>query len=367
MTVAAVNGTAPRALPSTTAHLDAMVATGGDGYLILSAVGARGWRSAAFTVGQVDAAARWAVDRDDAGLNVYVRHTLLRRPLRTSTERGSTADTGCAVALVVDLDVAGPGHHQSGAGLPLPPDIDTAMSVVAELPPPSMHIDTGGGSHLWYLLDEPVVDDPVGLIDTWAGRVVEAGRTRGWHVDRPDAARVLRVCGTHRRKPGLDPNRVVMADVAGWPADGLSVRPWVPTGRYGASELLEALPEPAAPAPPPPPPRQRATRPGVVTPADAVSQLPWAKILEPYGWTHVGAGRMGDIACELWQRPGTPTSTYSLKAIPDGPCVVWSDAAGLPVGRDQRLSKFKVWCHLAGLTGGDATRLVGARARAIRS
>lgn len=167
-TVAAVNGTAPRPLPSTTAHLDAMVATGGEGYLILSTIVNDKWRSSSFATDEVDRAAAWAVEQDERGLNVYVRTNLLDRPLTSAYERGGAADTGCAVALAVDIDVAGPGHHQSDAGPPLPPDMATAMTIVADLPKPSMEIATGGGSHLWWLLDEAEHDDPIGLIETWA-------------------------------------------------------------------------------------------------------------------------------------------------------------------------------------------------------
>lgn len=355
-------------LPSTSAHLDALTATGGEGYLILSTIVAKKWRSASFATNQVDDAARWAVEQDERGLNVYVRSTLLNRLLTSAYERGSAVDTGAAVALVVDLDVAGPGHHQSGAGLPLPPDIEVAMTIVAGLPQPSMTIGTGGGVHLWWLLDEPEMDDPVGLIEAWANGIVEAGRLLGWHVDRPDPARVLRVCGTTRRKPGIPPNRVTMVEVAGWPVDGLSVRPWCPTGRFGARELLEALPVPAPPVAPPVPPRPRRT--GEIGPADAVARLSWSDILEPCGWSFVGTGRMGHDgpATERWKRPGGATSDHSIACIPDGPAAAFSDACGLPTGRDQKLSKWRVYVALH--HEGDekaAARAVRRSAKGVRS
>lgn len=338
-------------LPSTTAHLDALVSTGADGWLIISAPsGADKWDSWSFHVSKVDDAARAARHLDDAGRNVYVRSNLLRRPLARQSERGTTADTGAAVALAVDLDIAGPGHSDGG-DLPLPPDIDAAMRIVAPLPPPTLHIGTGGGVHLWWLLDEPEASEPVALIDEWAGRIVEAGRQLGWHVDRPDPARVLRVCGTHRRKVDAATgevlcNRVTLADVAGWPADGLARRPWCPTGRYGATELLEALPEPVKPsAPAPTPKRERLERLAGHGPADAVSRLPWSAILEPAGFEYVGDSKMGDTVVELWRRSGA-SSSYSVKCIPDGPAVAWSDACGLPTGRDRRLTKWRVFVAL---------------------
>lgn len=336
--------TAP--LPSTIAHLDALTATGADGYLIISTFAPANpdakWRSASFRTDQVDDTAVFATEADTRGLNVYVRHNLVNRPIEP-WERGKHADTGAAVALVVDLDVAGPGHKQAQTELSLPPDLDTAMSIVADLPAPSITIHTGGGAHLWYVLDEPEIDEPVPLLETWADRIVEAGRLRGYLVDRPDPSRVLRVAGTHRRKPGIAPNRVTMVDVAGWPIDGLSVRPWCPSGRYGASDLLEALPEPQALLAPPAP--RRARRPGEIGPADAVSALSWAEVFDGTGWTFTGMGTVDGTPVELWQRPGA-TSPYSVKCFPDGPAVAWSDACGLPVGRGQRLNKWRVFVHL---------------------
>jgi hypothetical protein len=228
-----------------------------------------------------------------------------------------------------------------------------------------MTIGTGGGNaHAWWLLDEPELDDPVGLTEAWADGIVEAGVRRGFHVDRPDAARVLRPCGTHRRKPGLPPNLVTMDDVAGWPVDGMARRPWCPTGRYGARDLIEALP---APPPPTPPPPRRERRPGEIGPADAVARLAWAQILEPLGWTYSGAGRMGHDGpvTEKWRRPGA-TSDYSIKCVPDGPCVAWSDACGLPTGKGQRLTKWRVYIALH--HGGDevgAARMLRQRSREL--
>ncbi len=266
-----------RPRPSTEAHLDALTSTGADGYLVISHPTPDGWRARSFHVSEVDAAAQHARNLDDASLNVYLRSSLLRRPLRHDRERGTTADTGAAVALVVDLDIAGPGHNHKGE-LPLPPDLDAAMSIVAELPPPTLHIRTGGGVHLWWLLDEPEVDEPVELLDAWADRIVAAGAARGFHVDRPDPARVLRVPGTHRRKVDRSTgeklcNLVTLDDEVGGPAQGLAQRPWTPTRRYGASDLLEVLPAPAPPPAPPAPKRPR--QPGKVGPADAVSRLSW--------------------------------------------------------------------------------------------
>jgi len=343
--------TAAAPLPSTTAHLDAMIATGAPGWLVTTYINdASKWRSASFPTTDVDRAADWCAQRDAEGRNVFVRSNLLNRPINHPGERGGNADVGACVALVVDLDVVGGGHKPGAPDrLPLPPDLGTGMKMFATLPQPSMTIHSGDGAHLWWLLDRPEVDRPVELIEEWVVRILENGRRHGWHVDRPDASRVLRVCGTHRRKPGVAHNWVTMADVAGWPAHGLRERPWRPT-TYDPSELLAALPAPAEPAP-----ADTTTRPGPPsapldtvgpTPADAVSQLTWAEILEPKQWKYVGVGKVHGKEVELWRRPGDPTSDYSAKCSPEGWAINWSDHSGLPAGEGQRLNKFRIFTHL---------------------
>jgi hypothetical protein len=350
--------------PDTIRHLDAVTATADEGFLVISApmpekAGAP-LASWSFHVSEVDAAAQAAAELDAAGRNVYVRTSLLAAPLYDngkgwSSKRGGADGTGAAIALVTDLDIDGPGHANVPGRLPLPPDIATGQRIFDGLPRPSLIVNTGGGQHLWWLLDEPATDDPVGLLDAWAERVVWAGGRGAFHVDKPDPARVLRVAGTHRRKSGLDVNRVEIVGEIGW--------------RYGWRELLEALPAPEpSPAPPPrstSPRNGRLLEPG---PIAAVSMLTWAEILEPLGWTFTGYGPMGrGVTAELWLRPGDSASAYSLKCLPDGPAVAWSDNCGLPVGRGQRLNKWRVYValHHPGETEGSVASQIRARSKEL--
>ena len=89
-------------------------------------------------------------------------------------------------------------------------------------------------------------------------------------------------------------------------------------------------------------------------PANAFENVPWCEILEPVGWTFVGIERSG---AELWLRPGGASSKYSLKAF-EHAAIVWSDNAGLPVGRGQRLTKFRLWCHLNGVDESEGARVI---------
>lgn len=360
--------TTPR--PSTIAHLDALVAAGANGWLVITSTpDRRRWPSKAFRPDQIDKAAAYARQRDLEGHDVYVRTNLTARPPEPG-KRGEVRDTGTAVAFVADLDIAGPSHNQGTGKFPLPPDLPTALSIVEALPEPTLHIATGGGVHLWWLFEDPTCDHPVELLEEWADRIVAAGARRGWHVDRPDAARVLRVAGTTRRKTVRATgeqlvNHVELVSAAGWPEGLLHRRPWAPTlGYYRHQELLDALPPPPPPAPPPPPRRPR--RDGEVGPADAVSRLAWSDILGPAGWEYVGPGRVNGTEVELWRWPGSATGEHSIKCFPDGPAVVWSDTCGLPAGRGQKLNKWRVFCHLHG--GGDETstgREIRRRAREV--
>jgi hypothetical protein len=367
-----------RPLPSTTAHLDALTASGAPGYLVISTPmteRARSpWASWSFDVSEVDAAAQAVADLDAQGRNVYVRTTTITEPLPAegggwSWKRGGAAATGAAVAFAVDLDVAGPGHRQANAAHPLPSTIGEAMTIVDALPAPSLNIATGGGAHLWWIFDEPEMQEPVAMLEEWADRIVAAAASKGLHVDRPDAARVLRACGTTRRKAGVAPNRVTLADAdaAAWPEHGLGVRPWRPA-LYSSADLLAALPRPASCVQSPTPKGsapsalRRHRQPGAsfpVTrgPVAAVSLLPWATILGTRGYESVGMGSIDGAPAELWRRPGA-SSPYSIKCIPDGPAVVWSDACGLPTG--EGLSKWEVVVELH--FGGDSS----AAGRVIR-
>jgi KaiC/GvpD/RAD55 family RecA-like ATPase len=341
--------------PTTTAHLTAVFSiTPERFYVIVSCpmpeAGGR-WASWCFEVNDLDGITQAVAGLDAQGRNVYVRTTLLDQPLKPagcwSWQRGGAEGTAAVVALCLDVDIAGPGHAPSNGNLPLPPDMATALAILAELPPPSIWIDTGGGAHLWWLLDEAVTDEPCALVESWADRIVELFSLAGYHVDRPDPARVLRPAGTHRRKPGLPVNEVTAVELD-------------PTRRYGSGDLLERLPVPERPEPAPRTPRPV----GEVGPANAVAALSWSEILTPERFTFTGWARIEGKPVELWRRDGA-SSHYSLKAYPDGAAIVHSDACGLPTGRG--LSKFSAYALLRhpGLSQTDAEVAAGTEIRRV--
>lgn len=353
---------APASLPSTCAHLDALVCTGAEGWLVITAMrpGVPS-RSASFRADQVDDAAAWAAQLDAAEWNVYLRSSLIGAPLTKG--RGNADATSSVPALAVDVDVAGPGQAPK-PGLPLPPTLAAGLTIFRTLPPPTLEVNTGGGAHLWWVLDEPVVEDAIGLtVDRWAQGVTDLAAEHGWHLDKPDRSRILRLCGTHRRKPGVPTNRVVLAAVAGWPANGMATRPWSPTGRYSLVDLLERLPD-AKPSFEPKPRPRRDHIGGGVGPADAVASLVgrrgWRAIMAA-GWEPVGTRAIDGTPWELWRRPGA-TSDYSIKCIPGGPAVVWSDALGLPTGEGVSPWRLYVQLHHDGDEAG-AARTIRLRSR----
>jgi hypothetical protein len=298
---------------------------------------------------------------------------------RPTSGRGTDTHSTALVGLWADVDYDAPGHKRNPDGLPLPPTITEAQLILDSIPMrPTLTLATGGGLQAWWILDEPEIATTDAeqarlheLVKSWGSSMVEHGRRLGWHVDAVgDPSRVLRVPGTWRTKHHngivLDPIRVTLHHVEHWPVGIAGQRPWIPGGRYDVSELAAAIIETQ------PAPRPRATSPARAPanrdpsdgfgPADAFALLSWAEILEPAGWTFVGHER----DAELWLRPGDPSSEYSLKAWP-GAAVVWSDSAGLPVGPGQRLTRFRLWCELRGLTESEGGRLVRGEQRRLAS
>ena len=224
-------------------------------------------------------------------------------------------------------------------------------------PPPTLRWSTGGGEHLEWLFGDPILilnDEHRAnlqqLSNDWHSHLAESFRRAGLHFDQTgDLARHLRLVGTHRRKGGTE-HRVTLCPHLEYPTggvfkpDGSIDRTWRPENVYGAAELeggarLRLAPSPGLP--PPPPSRRRYTSQIDGSAADTVSeQYSWGDILGPQGWHYVSG-----TDPQLWHRGDGASSEYSLKAW-EHACVVWSSAAGLPHGKGQRLSKFRLLAHM---------------------
>lgn len=166
-----------------------------------------------------------------------------RRQMLDRNRRGGDVDCLHQLALVGDLDVAGPGHRTDGL---LFPDVDTALDVVRRLPlPPTFVVHSAGGIQAGWCFAEPEnAQDP--FIAGLRRRLIETlKRLAGDHAaavdDTQDAARVMRLPGTLNLKEGLSRETSLLE------------RDW--QRRYNPSEFDEVLDElvPELPKLPPSP------------------------------------------------------------------------------------------------------------------
>jgi hypothetical protein len=121
---------------------------------------------------------------------------------------GSRGDKNgvCAIPGVwADLDVRGPAH----AADDLPPSVDAALELLAELPlPPTLVVSSGYGLQPWWLFREPWTFEDAAereraqaLVRGWQGALQAQAAQHGWRLDAVhDLARVLRLPGTFNRK-----------------------------------------------------------------------------------------------------------------------------------------------------------------------
>lgn len=304
--------------------------------------------------GNVARAAEAAVAAAETG-DVYVATTAVHRDrfaeLRAEGRRGGAADCAAMLGAFADLDVAGPGHKSTDR---LPPTLAAARAILEPLPTPTLVVETGGGLHAWWLLDEPCVLDPDNaeldrevageILSEWVATVDRHADRLGFRVDRGvgELARVLRLAGTLNHKTA-QPRPVRLADRG---------------PRHRLVDLLGDL----DPLPAPTPARIRSNAPPRTTGGpdvlDALRLLGWHQVWPP-DWEHVATQtRAGDEA-ELWRRPGA-SSDYSAVCWAEG-CQVHTDAlTGLPAGGYSKADVF-AWRH--GLELGDLARALIAEAK----
>lgn len=300
----------------------------------------------------VEDAIAHAADLDPDASSIYLRTTTLRA--EPETGRGTSDDSAYLPGLWADLDFGTVGHKHADAGLPLPPDADAALSVIAAsaLPPPTLLVNSGGGLYPWWLLDQPA--DLTASLAEWAAlsaawqRQLQAGaELLGFHYGSGvgDLARVLRLPGSVNRKTAEDRRcRVVSTDGPRYTHEALS----------GALEAAQMVVE-RRPGPRPKAALSDEER-GQLDFRDATDPGPFvvlaeqvgiAGVLLAAGWTDCGCGRPDVVAC--FTRPGggstTPHSAHIL-AVEPHVLVVHSEDAGLPSGGGQRLTAGRVFAHL---------------------
>ena len=168
----------------------------------LLSIPAEGGNPCVCTDNDVDAAARWAVEENDAGHNVYFAVNPLRRRLK---KKATKADIAHASWVFVDLDPR--------AGEPLEAERERLRCVVDELnPQPSLVIDSGGGLWAFWRLQEPA--DPDAAEACGRALAQQLGGDACFNVDR-----IARLPGTanwpdaKKRQKGREP---ALAAVVSW-------------------------------------------------------------------------------------------------------------------------------------------------------
>jgi hypothetical protein len=132
--------------------------------------------------------------------------------------RGGADDSHALAFLWADLDFGTVGHKPPPGAL-LPPDEEAARKIIADLPTPSLIINSGGGLYPIWQFKQPVY-----LTDTrrseakarsqdWQNMIKVKAERLGWHYGAGvgNLDRLLRLPGTVNRKvPGLErPCRVI--------------------------------------------------------------------------------------------------------------------------------------------------------------
>lgn len=162
-----------------------------------------------------DRAAALAVAGRDVHFGVQVMRTGLGTDERPY-ERGGLADVHAVTGFISDVDT---GKDRTPAT-----KAEARRFIADALPRPTLLVDSGGGYHTYYLLEEPY------LIETEAERAMLSGmakgvallvnrhaESRGWIFDQQvgELARVLRPAGALHLKDLANPRPVTMVDASG--------------------------------------------------------------------------------------------------------------------------------------------------------
>jgi putative DNA primase/helicase len=158
-------------------------------------------------------AAEWDTSKPPG---IYFRATLLP-PDFNSKRRGGEQDSHALAFLWADLDYGTVGH-KAPAGAVLPPDEEAARKIIADLPTPTLIVNSGGGLYPIWQFKHPVFITDTNRAEVkarsqdWQNMIKANAERLGWHYGSGvgDLARVLRLPGTVNRKDGLErPCRVI--------------------------------------------------------------------------------------------------------------------------------------------------------------
>lgn len=167
-----------------------------------------------------DAGSVWASSSEEAVTAVtpqrpYVHACLHSSDLRTSPGhdltrgRGVKTSATCVPGLWADIDIASSDKRR-----PYPTDLASAIDLALQHPigVPTLIVETGGGIHAWWLLDEPVAlssdtdrEEAQWLSTSFGASLLEVAKENDWSIDSVwDLARVLRCPGVVNSKYGRE-------------------------------------------------------------------------------------------------------------------------------------------------------------------
>ena len=166
---------------------------------------------------EIKKAAAMAVSLAKQKKDVYFGVTPSKVPYSGSSGRGKAEDATALTALWADVDLASGVHSAQSNN---PPDVATVKRLLQNHKLPSIAVQSGGGLHLYWLLDEPVpiTDDEsrrkaAELAESWQQSIRRAFAEHGYTLDATaDLARLLRVPGTFNYKSPSEPKPVIMID-----------------------------------------------------------------------------------------------------------------------------------------------------------
>jgi putative DNA primase/helicase len=147
---------------------------------------------------------------------IYFRVTMLPRDFNRKG-RGGEEDAHALPFLWADLDYGTIGH-KAPPGTVLPPDEEAARKIIADMPTPTLIVNSGGGLYPIWQFEHPVyiTDDNRAEAKTrsqdWQNMIKTKAEQLSWHYGSGvgDLARVLRLPGSVNRKEGLErPCRVI--------------------------------------------------------------------------------------------------------------------------------------------------------------
>lgn len=193
------------------------------------------------------------VEQDARGKDLYFRVPPLRNRVYGPTERGYAEDSLEVPALFLDLDIVETEEEQAAhkpfrgkqAGL-RHPYMDEVLAMLDEVLPASLVVASGHGAHAYFTNLTPFAleigtngkkDDRgehAQFLVRWDAFWMEECRKRGFGMDggiSRDAARVLRVAGSHNRKIDGDHRPVTIVTVN-------------PDAAYNTATLDAFIPEP---------------------------------------------------------------------------------------------------------------------------